>query len=112
MTKLFTRLEQGQSQAMQETCLSVTWPAEPKVGAGWPARVYAAEGTTLLVRSSCTTEAIAVVGEAASELFLPYYGHVMHLGLYRHKTWPQLCFWATSFQVSQWNIALGDVQSA
>ncbi|CAE7353258.1 IPO5 [Symbiodinium pilosum] len=43
MTKLFTRLEQGQSQAMQETCLS----------------------------------AIAVVGEAASELFLPYYGHVM-----------------------------------
>ena len=25
-------------------------------------------------------EAIAVVGEAASELFLPYYGHVMPLG--------------------------------
>ncbi|CAE7616580.1 IPO5 [Symbiodinium natans] len=43
MTKLFTRLQQGQSRAMQETCLS----------------------------------AIAVVGEAASELFLPYYGHVM-----------------------------------
>jgi len=43
MTKLFTRLKQSQSQAMQETCLS----------------------------------AIAVVGEAASDLFLPYYKEIM-----------------------------------
>jgi importin-5 len=43
MTKLFTRLQQGQSKSMQEQCLS----------------------------------AIAVVGEAAEDLFLPYYGTVM-----------------------------------
>lgn len=43
MTKLFTRLQRGETRTMQETCLS----------------------------------AIAVVGEAAAELFEPYYDHVL-----------------------------------